>query len=61
MKEKVQYCFVSENKNACQEVEAWDIIYIIKPNLSQLTDYPEFNDLDSIRWSVHVTGGDRLR
>ena len=24
----------------------------IKPNLSQLTDYPEFHDLDSIRWSV---------
>lgn len=28
------------------------MIYIIKPNLSQLTDYPEFHDLDSIRWSV---------
>lgn len=52
MKEKVQYCFVSENKNACQEGEAWGIIYIIKPNLSQLTCYPEFHDLDSIRWSV---------
>ena len=42
MKEKVQYCFVSENKNACQEGEAWGVIYIIKPNLSQLTYYPEF-------------------
>ena len=42
MKEKVQYCFVSENKNACQEGEVRGIIYIIKPNLSQQTDYPEF-------------------
>lgn len=46
IKEKVQY-------------KAWSIIYIIKPNLSQLTDYPDFHDLDSIRWSV--TRGDRLR
>ena len=46
IKEKVQY-------------KAWGIIYIIKPNLSQLTDYPDFHDLDSIRWSV--TRGDRLR
>lgn len=59
MKEKVQYCFVSENKNACQEGEAWGVIYIIKPNLSQLTYYPEFHDLVSIRWSV--TGSGRLR
>lgn len=28
MKEKVQYCFVPENKNACQEGEAWGIICI---------------------------------
>ena len=48
-----------KNKDACQEGEAWGIIYIVKPNLSKLSDYPEFHDLDSIRWSV--IGGGRLR